>query len=114
VDAGPIVCAVEPFGVAPEGARTAAEVEWVYARHMCAITGPGTDWARSVRVAGPLAVRLGHHTEVRVPEAGPGYPERVRQLIPPRLHEEAFAEFDDEDVLDAARERFEQARAAQR
>ncbi|MFG1946005.1 hypothetical protein [Nonomuraea sp. NPDC048826] len=109
-DAGKIICAVEPFGVSPEEARSVAEVEWVYARHMCAITGPGTDWKTSVRVAGPLAVRIGHHTEVRVPAAGAGYPERVRELIPERLHEEAFADFDDDATLDAARSRFEQAR----
>src|SRR5690606_10864946 len=88
------------------------QVEWVYARHMCAITGPGTDWKTSVRVAGPLAVRFGHHAEVRVPPPGPGYPERVKELFPERLHEEAFAELDDGPALDTARERFEQAKQA--
>lgn len=111
-DAGQVICAVEPFGVAPEGAQDVTQVEWVYARHMCAITGPGTDWKTSVRVAGPLAVRFGHHAEVRVPPPGPGYPERVRELFPERLHDEAFAELDDGPALDTARERFEQAKQA--
>lgn len=109
-DAGKIICAVEPFGVSPEDARSVTEVEWVYARHMCAITGPGTDWKTSVRAAGPLAVHFGHHAEVQVPMAGTGYPQRVRELIPERLHEEAFADFGDDEALEAARARFEQAK----
>ncbi len=109
-DAGRVVCAVEPFGVAPENAATVSEVRWVYARHMCAITGAGAEWAMSVRVSGPLAVRLHDPVEVRVPEPGAGYPERVRLVIPPRLHEEAFAEFADDEVIEAARRRFTEAR----
>jgi hypothetical protein len=45
-----------------------------------------------------------------VPEPGIGYPERVRQAIPERYHEEAFGEFADDAAIDAARARFSQAR----
>jgi len=110
-DAGRVICAVDPFGVSPPEAATVADVEWVYARHMCAITGAGTDWAMSVRVSGPLAVRLGEPAEVRVPEPGTGYPERVRQTIPERYHEDAFAELAD-DVIEGARARFDRTAKA--
>src|SRR3954454_11184064 len=43
--AGRGVCAVDPFGFVPPTATTMAQVKWVYARHMCAITGPGAGWA---------------------------------------------------------------------
>ncbi|GAA2793683.1 hypothetical protein [Nonomuraea dietziae] len=50
---GQVVCAVAPFGVHPEGAVKVAEVRWVYAHHMCAVTGARQSWATSVRAAGP-------------------------------------------------------------
>jgi len=104
--AGRVVCAVDPFGYDPPDATTAAQVKWVYAQHMCAITGPGTGWAVSVRASGPIAVRLGDQPLVRVPTPGAGYPDRVRQVIPERYHDEAFGEFADDDAIEAARRRF--------
>ncbi|MFI7439297.1 hypothetical protein [Nonomuraea indica] len=111
--AGEVVCAVDPFGVEPAGAATVAEVEWVYAHHMCAITGPGAGWARSVRASGPIAVRLGDPPVVRVPEPGTGYPERVRRLVPERHHAAAFGGFGDDDAIEAARRRFAAATGQQ-
>ncbi|MEQ4715697.1 hypothetical protein [Nonomuraea sp. B19D2] len=108
-----VVCAVETFGTDPPNATSAVEVKWVYARHMCAVTDAGTDWATSVRASGPIAVRIGIPPLIRVPEAGMGYPDRVRQLIPARYQDEAFAEFDDEDAIDAARQRFTEIKKAQ-
>ncbi|TMR98731.1 hypothetical protein [Nonomuraea basaltis] len=105
-----VVCAVEPFGTEPADASSLVEVEWVYARHMCAITGESSEWSVSVRASGPIAVRLGIPPQVKVPEPGLGYPERVRQLIPARYHEQAFAEFEDDEAIDAARQRFAQAK----
>ncbi|GGT20810.1 hypothetical protein ACFFV7_14400 [Nonomuraea spiralis] len=104
-----VVCAVEPFGMDPPDASSLVEVRRVYARHLCAIVGESRDWAMSVRASGPIAVRLGVPPRVEVPAAGPGYPERVRRLIPERYHDEAFAEFSDETAIDAARERFAHA-----
>ena len=103
-----VVCAVEPFGTEPADATSLVEVRWVYARHMCAVTGDNTDWASSVRASGPIAVKIGIPAQIKVPTPGPGYPDRVRQLIPARYHEQAFAEFQNEDAIDAARERFAQ------
>ncbi|WP_433435684.1 hypothetical protein [Nonomuraea sp. CA-141351] len=108
-----VVCAVETFGTDPPNATSVVEVKWVYARHMCAVTGAGTDWATSVRASGPIAVRIGIPPVVQVPEPGMGYPDRVRRLIPARYQDEAFAEFDDEDAIDAARQRFTEIKKAQ-
>ncbi|HEX4812789.1 MAG TPA: hypothetical protein VFV66_08560 [Nonomuraea sp.] len=102
-----VVCAVEPFGTEPPNATSLVEVTWVYARHMCAVTGASPDWASSVRAAGPIAVKISIPPQVRVPEPGAGYPDRVRRLIPARYHEQALREeFEDESPIDAARERF--------
>ncbi|SDM40737.1 hypothetical protein [Nonomuraea jiangxiensis] len=107
-----VVCAVEPFGTEPQNATSLVEVTWVYARHMCAVTGESPDWAASVRASGPIAVKVSIPPQIRVPEAGPGYPDRVRRLIPARYHEQAFAEFTDEAAIEAARERFALANEA--
>lgn len=104
---GQVVCAVAPFGVHPEGAVEAAQVEWVYAHHMCAVTGARQSWATSVRAAGPIAVRLADPQTVRVPTSGGAYAEQVTSLIPPRYHEVALAGFADEDAIEEARRRFE-------
>ncbi|TYB59178.1 hypothetical protein FXF51_34980 [Nonomuraea sp. PA05] len=101
-----VVCAVEPFGTEPPNATALVEVRWVYARHLCAITGESPDWAASVRASGPIAVKIDIPPEVRVPKAGAGYPDRVRQLIPERYHTLAFEEFSDDSAIEAARERF--------
>ncbi|PZG21388.1 hypothetical protein [Nonomuraea aridisoli] len=101
-----VVCAVEPFGVEPADADSLVEVRWVYARHMCAITGESPDWAASVRASGPIAVEMGVPPRITVPEPGAGYPDRVRRIIPERYHEEAFADFSDDAAIEAARERF--------
>ncbi|MEV0379249.1 hypothetical protein [Nonomuraea sp. NPDC050643] len=103
-----VVCAVEPFGTEPPGAKALVEVRWVYARHMCAVTGVSPDWAASVRASGPIAVKIDIPPQIRVPESGAGYPDRVRNLIPKRYHEQAFAEFSDDSAIEAARERFAQ------
>jgi hypothetical protein len=107
-----VVCAVEPFGTEPPNATSLVEVRWVYARHMCAITGDSPDWAASVRASGPIAVKIDIPPEVRVPKAGAGYPDRVRQLIPERYHTLAFEEFSDDAAIEAARERFALASSA--
>ncbi|MCF6471061.1 hypothetical protein FAF44_22055 [Nonomuraea sp. MG754425] len=101
-----VVCAVEPFGTEPPDATSLVEVRWVYARHMCAITGESPDWAASVRASGPIAVKIDIPPEVRVPKSGAGYPDRVRQLIPERYHQLAFEEFSDDAAIEAAQQRF--------
>ncbi|MGP3958259.1 hypothetical protein ACTWPT_19805 [Nonomuraea sp. 3N208] len=106
-----VVCAVEPFGTEPADATSLVEVTWVYARHICAITGESPDWAASVRAGGPIAVKISIPPQIRVPEPGAGYPDRVRNLIPERYHEQAFREeFEDDTAIEAARQRFSQAK----
>ncbi|MGW0802271.1 hypothetical protein [Nonomuraea sp. NPDC002799] len=103
-----VVCAVEPFGTEPADATSLVQVRWVYARHMCAITGQSSDWAASVRASGPIAVKIDIPPQIRVPTPGAGFPDRVRQLIPARYHAQAFADFESDDAIEAARERFAQ------
>jgi hypothetical protein len=106
-----VVCAVEPFGTEPADAKSLVEVTWVYARHMCAITGESPEWASSVRAAGPIAVKISIPPQIRVPEPGAGYPDRVRNLIPERYHVQAFQEeFEDDAAIEAARQRFAQVK----
>ncbi|GAB2959945.1 hypothetical protein ACFMQL_12035 [Nonomuraea fastidiosa] len=107
-----VVCAVEPFGTEPPNATSLVEVRWVYARHMCAVTGESPEWASSVRASGPIAVKIGIPPQIKVPEPGPGYPERVKRLIPERYHQQAFEDFQDDSAIDAARERFALASSA--
>jgi hypothetical protein len=107
-----VVCAVEPFGTEPPNATSLVEVRWVYARHMCAITGESPEWASSVRASGPIAVKISIPPQVRVPEPGAGYPDRVKRLIPERYHQEAFEDFSDDAAIEAARERFTLATSA--
>ncbi|MEV4060676.1 hypothetical protein [Nonomuraea dietziae] len=104
---GQVVCAVAPFGVHPEGAVKVAEVRWVYAHHMCAVTGARQSWATSVRAAGPIAVRLAGRPTVRVPASGGDYAEQVRALVPERCHEAALAGFADDEAIEEARRRFD-------
>ncbi|GAA1019011.1 hypothetical protein Aple_056240 [Acrocarpospora pleiomorpha] len=103
-----VVCAVDPFGVEPVTATTREEVKTVYAQHMCAIDELGDPWAKSIRVAGPLAVTLDKKEPViKLPLSGEGYPEHVRELIPPYFLESAFSNYFDPEALEKARERFE-------
>ncbi|MEW9549907.1 hypothetical protein [Nonomuraea sp. NPDC050783] len=105
-----VICAVEPFGTEPPNAKSLVEVTWVYARHLCAVTGEGTGWAQSVRASGPIAVKISIPPQVRVPEPGQGYQDRIRRIVPERYHAQALREeFEDESFIEVARERFAQA-----
>lgn len=78
-----IVCAAEAFGHDPVSVRSVAEVRWAYAYYMCATAPPGTPWAQASRIAGPVAVSIADG-EVRIAQAGLGYQDRVKALIPAR------------------------------
>jgi hypothetical protein len=113
-----VVCAARTFGFDPPDATTAQEVRVVYAHHMCAEIGPGLGWPQAVRAAGPLAAELTEPMTVRLPETalpgveGVSYADRVREIIPERLHEPALAPdgFADPEVAEQLRQRFESAR----
>jgi hypothetical protein len=102
-----VLCVAEVFGMEPAGARTRAQVRTVYATYMCAAGTPGTPYERSQRIAGPVAVVLSEPPAVRIAQAGLGYQERVRALIPPPYVDRAFAGFVDHELPLALRHRYE-------
>ena len=78
-----VVCEAEAFGHDPVTVRSVAEVRWAYAYYLCAAAPPGTPWDEAARISGPVAVSLADGV-VRIAEAGLGYQDRVRALIPAR------------------------------
>ncbi|HLU34055.1 MAG TPA: hypothetical protein VKZ74_08650 [Natronosporangium sp.] len=114
-EASELVCAASTFGFDPPDATTVAEVRTIYAHHMCAAVGPGLGWPDAIRASGPVAVELTDPVIVRWPETNSAglqattYADKVRALIPERLHEEALAHqgFVDPEVAGELRQRFE-------
>ncbi|MGN9909526.1 hypothetical protein ACTMTJ_18440 [Phytohabitans sp. LJ34] len=105
----PTVCAVRTLGFEPAGAKTTAEVRTVYAYHLCALVEPGRAWDFAQKLSGPMAMQLTEPPKIQVVEAGPGFPDRVRALIPAPYQEEALKELLEDDQMRDLRERFEEA-----
>lgn len=78
-----VVCVAEAFGHDPASVRSVGEVRWAYAYYLCAAAPPGTPWDEAARISGPVAVSLADGT-VHIAEAGLGYRDRVKALIPAR------------------------------
>jgi hypothetical protein len=106
--AGPrrIMCTVDPFGVDPPGTTALAQVQWVYALHLCVIGEPGLPWDYATKSAGPVAVGLGSPPRVRLPEAQVDYRTQVRQMIPARYQSQAFGTFGHPQLVAALRQRY--------
>ncbi|NUT37124.1 MAG: hypothetical protein HOV79_29045 [Hamadaea sp.] len=104
-----VMCAAEAFGTEPPTARRVAEVQVVYATYFCASAKPGTPWDFASRISGPVAVTLANPPVVRTAQAGLGYRDGVKALIPARHHEQAFAGFADHTVPLQVRRRYEAA-----
>jgi hypothetical protein len=105
--AGPerVMCAVDPFGIAPETATSASQVQWVYAQHLCALGTPGTPWNFASKSAGPVAVSL-RDTNVVLPAPRADYRTQVRQMIPAKYLTQAFGSFQHPDVVTRLRQQF--------
>jgi hypothetical protein len=106
---GPTVCAVRTLGFEPAEAKTAAEVRTVYAYHLCAIVEPGRAWDFAQKLSGPMSMQLTEPPKIQVVEAGPGFQDRVRALIPAPYQEEALKELLDDDQMRDLRKRFDEA-----
>jgi hypothetical protein len=106
---GPTLCAVRTLGFEPAEAKTTAEVRIVYAYHLCAIVEPGRAWDFAQKLSGPMSMKLTEPPEITVVEAGPGFQDRVRGLIPPPYQEEALKELLDDDQMRDLRKRFDEA-----
>ncbi|MCP2327981.1 hypothetical protein HDA40_006488 [Hamadaea flava] len=107
-----VLCAAEPFGFEPPDAQSVSEVRVAYAYYLCAAAPPGTPWDQSARISGPVAVRLSQPPVVRIAQAGAGYPERVKALIPARYQARVNG-FADSAVPARLRQRYEEQVAAQ-
>lgn len=107
-----VICAAEAFGHDPASVRSVGEVRWAYAYYLCASAPPGTPWDEAARISGPVAVSIADGT-VRIAEAGLGYRDRVKALIPAR-YANRTASFADSAVPARLRARYESeiARAA--
>jgi hypothetical protein len=101
-----IICTAETFGWAPASATSVEQVQWVYAYFLCASAPSGTDWDFAARISGPTAVSLTEPPQVRIAAAGLGYPDRVREMIPPDLQARAFGGFVDHDLPAALLKRY--------
>jgi len=87
-----VVCEAEAFGHDPVSVGSLSDVRTAYAYYLCAAAPPGTPWDEAARISGPVAVTLADGG-VRIAEAGLGYQDRVRALIPARYagHTDGFA-----------------------
>jgi hypothetical protein len=75
---------------------------------MCAAGTPGTPYERSQRISGPVAVNLTTNPPTaRIAQAGGGYQDRVRAIIPERHLDRAFGVFVDADRPISLRARYE-------
>lgn len=100
-----VVCVAEAFGHDPVSVRSMSEVQWAYAYYLCAAAPPGTPWDEAARISGPVAVSPSGGT-VRIAEAGLGYADRVRALIPARYADRTDG-FRDSSIPMRLRERYE-------
>jgi hypothetical protein len=101
-----VMCAVDPFGIAPATATSAGQVQWVYAQHLCAIATPGTPWDFASKSAGPVAVSLSNPPSVLLPQPRQDFRTQVRQLIPAKYLTQAFGPFQHPDVVAKLRQQF--------
>lgn len=112
--AGParVMCAVDPFGIAPDNATTASQVQWVYAQHLCALGTPGMSWTFATKSGGPVAVSLLNPVTVRLPQPQLDYRTQVRQMIPAKYLTQALGSFQHPDEVAALRQQFNDAMAS--
>jgi hypothetical protein len=108
-EAAKVLCEAKTLGFDPPSATTLAEVKTFYGYHLCAVAEKDRPWDFAVKLNGPLSVQFTQPPVIKVAEGGEGYPERVREIIPPQYQEQAFnALIDPEDMRDL-RSRFEDA-----
>jgi hypothetical protein len=101
-----VMCTVDPFGVDPPGATTVAQVQWVYALHLCVLGEPGTPWDYATKSAGPVVIGLGNPPVVRLPVPQIDYRTQVRQMIPVRYQTAAFGSFAHPQLVAQLRKRY--------
>jgi len=91
---GKVLCVAEPFGYQPRTTQRIEDVSVIYAYYLCAAGEKGTEWDSASRISGPVVVTM-KPPRIQIAEAGAGYPDRVRALIPPQWQARALAGFSD-------------------
>lgn len=107
-----VVCGVHTFGYEPKDATTMADVDRVYAYHLCGIAEPKRPWDWAVKLVGPVIVGLDSEPptiEVAAATENVSYRDRVRQLFPPEYQERAFNAFLTEEGFAELRRRYDAA-----
>ncbi|MEV4410728.1 hypothetical protein [Catellatospora sp. NPDC049609] len=101
-----VLCTAETMGTEPAGATRVADVRVVYAYFFCAAGEPGQPWDFAARISGPVVVELTEPPAVRIAEAGLGYQDRVRAMLPDRYEDWAFSGFRDKELPTALQRRY--------
>lgn len=107
-----VVCGVRTFGFEPKDATTMADVDRVYAYHLCGVAEPKKPWDWAVKLVGPVIVGLDSEPptiEVAAATEEISYRERVVQMFPPEYQERAFNEFLTEEGFAELRRRYDAA-----
>ena len=103
-----IACVVELMGYAPADAKRAEDVTTAYTYFLCAAGAVGQPYAQAARMSGPAAVDLRQKPAlVHVPEAGQGYDERLKAIIPAQYQDWAVKGFRDRGVPEALLPKYE-------
>ncbi|WP_212831256.1 hypothetical protein [Catellatospora sp. TT07R-123] len=101
-----VLCTAETMGYEPADARDVADVRVVYAYYLCAAGAVGQPWDFASRISGPVAVDLSDPPVVRIAQAGLGYEDRVRALLPDQYEARAFDGFVNRDLPLRVRQRY--------
>ncbi|MEU7825814.1 hypothetical protein [Catellatospora sp. NPDC049111] len=101
-----VLCTAETMGMEPADARRVQDVRVVYAYFFCAAGAPGQPWDVAARISGPVVVELTDPPQVRIAEAGLGYPDRVKAMLPDQYEAWAFGGFHDASLPTALQRQY--------
>jgi hypothetical protein len=101
-----VLCTAETMGMEPATATRVEDVRVVYAYFFCAAGEPGQPWDFAARISGPVVVELTEPPRVRIAEAGLGYPDRVKAMLPDQYEDWAFSGFRDKALPTALQQRY--------
>lgn len=101
-----VLCTAETMGTEPADASRVEDVRVVYAYFFCAAGEPGQPWDFAARISGPVVVELADPPVVRIAQAGLGYPDRVKAMLPDEYEDWAFGGFHDPRLPTELRQRY--------
>jgi hypothetical protein len=105
-----VFCEAEVIATEPPTVTDIADVAKVYATFFCAAGRPGMEFMWSSRASGPAVAELDRNPAVvRVPAAGEGYQQRVRELFPDQYEDRALKINISQEAARELRRRYEEA-----